>query len=65
MTDSTKTTLQDEVEKYLHKNNLLKKDFAARIGITPVMLSHWLNGRCPLRREILERIVTHISFRGS
>ena len=64
MTDSKTITLQDEVTQYLLSTNTLKKDFAARIGITPVMLSHWLNGRCSLRREILERIISHL-FRGS
>ena len=60
MTDSK--TLQKEVADYLLSHKILKKDFAARIGITPVMLSHWLNGRCSLRREILERIISHISL---
>lgn len=62
MTDSKTITLQNEVTQYLLSTNTLKKDFAARIGITPVMLSHWLNGRCSLRREILERILSHISL---
>lgn len=57
MTDSQQT-LQGEVLTYLRQNNILKKDFAVRIGITPVMLSHWLNGRTSLRREVLERIVS-------
>lgn len=64
MTDSKSVTLQNEVTQYLLSTNTLKKDFAARIGITPVMLSHWLNGRCSLRRETLERIVSLI-FSGS
>lgn len=60
MTDSK--TLQKEVADYLLSHKILKKDFAARIGITPVMLSHWLSGRCSLRREVLERIISHISL---
>lgn len=58
MTDSK--TLQKEVADYLLSHKILKKDFAARIGITPVMLSHWLSGRCSLRREVLEIIVSQI-----
>lgn len=58
MTDSK--TLQKEVADYLLSAKILKKDFAARIGITPVMLSHWLSGRCSLRREVLEIIVSQI-----
>ena len=59
MSDS-KSTLQCKVNIYLLDNHILKKDFAARIGITPVMLSHWLSGRCSLRREVLEIIVSQI-----
>lgn len=58
MTDSK--TLQNEVIDYLVSHKILKKDFAVRIGITPVMLSHWLSGRCSLRRETLEKILSQI-----
>lgn len=59
MTDYNET-LQNKVNDFIKHNHLLKKDFAAKIGITPVMLSHWLGGRASLSRKSLERIVALI-----
>lgn len=54
-------SLQEEVEIYVKSNKILKKDFAQKIGITPVMLSHWLKGRLMLNYTTLDRIVAEIN----
>ncbi|MCH5300218.1 MAG: helix-turn-helix transcriptional regulator [Ruminococcus sp.] len=56
----TDISLQEEVEIFVKSRKMLKKDFADKIGITPVMLSHWLKGRVSLNRKTLEKIVTEI-----
>lgn len=53
----TEAYLQGEVEQYIKIHKILKKDFAAKIGVTPVMLSHWLKGRTAFKRSVLERII--------
>lgn len=51
---------QEEVEHYIKEKKILKKDFAERIGITPVKFSHWLKGRVALPRKTLELILTEL-----
>ena len=51
---------QEEVEKYIKSKKILKKDFEAKIGITPVKLSHWLKGRVALPRKTLELILQEL-----
>ena len=53
-------TLQDEVETFVKKNKILKKDFAKKIGVSPVMLSHWLKGRVCFPKNTLEKIIAEI-----
>lgn len=48
--------LQDEVEKYIKHEGLLKKKFAEKIGISPQMLSYWLSGKYRLSSKNLDRI---------
>lgn len=52
--------LQTDVENFVKRHHILKKDFAKMIDVTPVMLSHWLNGRVKFNRLTLERIVAII-----
>lgn len=54
-------TLQHEVELYCKQNKILKRDFAASIGITPVKLSHWLSGRVLFDRTTLGKITKIIN----
>ncbi|MBQ8215554.1 MAG: helix-turn-helix transcriptional regulator [Clostridia bacterium] len=49
--------LQDEVERFVKEHNILKKDFAAKIGVSPVKFSHWLKGRVAFNRITLEKII--------
>lgn len=51
------TLLQEEVEKFVKEHNILKKDFAAKIGVSPGKLSHWLKGRTMFNRIVLEKIL--------
>ena len=51
------TLLQEEVERFVKEHNILKKDFAAKIGVSPVKLSHWLKGRVAFNRITLEKII--------
>lgn len=57
----TDISLQEEVEIYVKSHKILKKDFAATIGITPTLLSHWLRGRLSLNIKTLEKIVAEIN----
>ena len=59
MSDS-KQSLQDEVNIFVKRNKILKKDFAAKIGITPVKFSHWLNGRTSLNIRTLTKIIAEL-----
>lgn len=54
------TLLQEEVERFVKEHKILKKDFAAKIGVSPVKLSHWLNGRMAFNRITLEKIIAII-----
>lgn len=51
------TLLQEEVERFVKEHNILKKDLAAKIGVSPVKLSHWLKGRVAFNRITLEKII--------
>lgn len=51
------TLLQQEVERFVKEHNILKKDFAAKIGVSPVKLTHWLKGRVAFNRITLEKII--------
>ena len=51
---------QKEVEQFIREKKILKKDFAAKIGITPVKFSHWLKGRVALNRKTLELILSEL-----
>ena len=53
---------QEEVEQYIKTKKILKKDFAAKIGITPVKFSHWLKGRVALPRKTLELILQELEL---
>lgn len=53
----TDLTLQEQVEIFVKKQKILKKDFAESIGISPIKLSHWLKGRVLLSRRTLEKVV--------
>lgn len=56
----TDFSLQNEVENFVKTHKILKKDFASRIGVSPVMLSHWLKGRVCFKKNTLEKIVAEI-----
>lgn len=56
----TDVFLQSRVEEYVKEHKILKKDFAKRIGVSPVRLSHWLNGRILFNSIILEKICDEI-----
>ena len=56
----TDVSLQEQVELFVKSHKVLKKDFAAIIGIKPVLLSHWLKGRVSLNKKTLEKIVAEI-----
>lgn len=51
------TLLQEEVERFVKKQKMQKKVFAAKIGVSPVKLSHWLKGRVAFNRITLEKII--------
>lgn len=51
---------QKEVEQFIREKKILKKDFAAKIGITPVKFSHWLKGRVALPRRTLELVLSEL-----
>lgn len=51
---------QEEVERHIKEKRILKKDFALKIGITPVKFSHWLKGRVALPRKTLELILSEL-----
>lgn len=53
-------SLQDEVEAFVKEDGILKKDLAARIGVSPSMLSHWLKGRVSFKKNTLEKIISEI-----
>ena len=53
-------SLQQEVESFVKMNKILKKDFAEKIGVSPVMLSHWLKGRVNFKKSTLEKIIAEI-----
>lgn len=53
----TKLTLQDEVENYVRQKKIKKKDLAENIGISPVMLSHWLKGRTAFSKDVLQKLI--------
>lgn len=53
-------SLQQEVESFVKSNKILKKDFAEKIGVSPVMLSHWLKGRVNFKKSTLEKIIAEI-----
>lgn len=55
-----KNSLQQEVESFVKSNKILKKDFAEKIGVSPVMLSHWLKGRVNFKKNTLEKIIAEI-----
>ncbi len=57
---NTNTSLQLEVEKFVKVHKILKRDFAEMIGVSPVMLSHWLKGRVNFKRSTLEKIISVI-----
>ena len=48
--------LQDVVNRYCQTNNIKKKDFAEKIGVTPAKLSHWLAGRTRFSLTTLEKV---------
>lgn len=56
----TNLSLQLEVENYVKEHKVLKKDFAHKIGISPVKLSHWLSGRTLLNRIVCEKIIAEL-----
>lgn len=56
----TDVSLQEEVELFVKSHKVLKKDFAAHIGITPIMLSHWLKGRLTLSEKTLRKIIAEL-----
>lgn len=56
----TDVSLQEEVELFVKSHKMLKKDFAAHIGITPIILSHWLQGRMTLSERTLRKIIAEI-----
>lgn len=56
----TDFSLQEEVEIFVKEHNILKKDFARKIGVSPVKLSHWLKGRVFFNRITLERVVAEL-----
>ena len=51
------TLLQEEVKRFVKEHKMLKKDFAAKIGVSQVKLSHWLNERVAFNRITLEKII--------
>lgn len=52
----TNQLLQFEVEKFIAAKPMKKKDFAVLIGISPVKLSRWLNGRVSLNQKTIDNI---------
>ena len=48
--------MQYKVEEYLKANKIKKKDFAAAIGVSNVMLSHWLHGRVLFSKTTIDAI---------
>ncbi len=58
----TDISLQQKVEDFVKSRKLLKRDFAAKIGINPIMLSHWLKGRVSLSRRVLEKIIAELDI---
>jgi len=51
------TLLQEEVERFVKEQKMQKKVFAAKIGVSPVKLTHWLKGRVAFNRITLEKII--------
>lgn len=56
----TDISLQEEVELFVKSRKILKKDFAAKIGIKPMILSHWLKGRVALNERTLRKIIAEL-----
>ena len=48
---------QDDIKAFCRRTGMKKKDIAQEIGITPVMLSHWLHGRAALSDRALKKLV--------
>lgn len=48
--------MQNKVEEYLKANKIKKKDFAAEIGVSNVMFSHWLHGRVLFNKATIDNM---------
>lgn len=53
-------TIQEEVLDYIEKHGLKKKYFANQIDVSPMMLSHWLQGRVQFSKSKIDLIFSII-----
>lgn len=49
-------TVQEEVLKYIEENGVKKNFFAQKIGVSPMVLSHWLQGRMQFNQNRIDKI---------
>lgn len=53
-------TIQEEVLKYIEENGIKKGFFAKQIGVSPMMLSHWFQGRVQFSKSRIDKIFSVI-----
>lgn len=53
-------TIQEEVLKYIEENGMKKNFFAKKIGVSPMVLSHWLQGRVQFNKSRIDKIFSII-----
>ena len=49
-------TVQEEVLKYIEENGMKKNFFAKKICVSPMVLSHWLQGRMQFNKHRIDKI---------
>ena len=53
-------TIQEEVLNYIEEHGMKKNFFAKKIGVSPMMLSHWLQGRVQSSKNKIDIIFSLI-----
>lgn len=50
-----------KLQEYLLKKKLTYKDFAAMVGVTPMTVIHWLNGRSQPKQKNMPRLIAAVT----
>lgn len=53
-------TIQEEVLKYIEEHGMKKNFFAKKIEVSPMMFSHWLQGRVQFNKNRIDKIYSII-----